>query len=224
VHLELAFSYNTTKRTTRGIIRTVDQDQLDAFLRELKSLRHLASQPLVLGLAALEAILSRIPLRLDNSYRDICAIQLRTGHLGGLNPGSENLQDSPNYDQVSREVSRISQQISWYYVLWKSYLHLCDFMAQSATRSDAFGDENILGYPTRSSTTGKHSEIFSELLSANRSRIIHHLDALNHYKELCAVQNQNVYNLIAQRDVQQNIELARDSKSIAVASKRDSSA
>lgn len=29
---------------------------------------------------------------------------------------------------------------------------------------------------------------------------------------------------MAQRDVQQNIELARDSKSIAVASKRDSSA
>lgn len=188
------FSWNATTRTTGGIIRIVNQKLLDTFLRELKSLRHLASQPLVLGLAALESILLIIPGLLSIVYDDIAVVQSRTGHLGGMiiDKTFANPQSVLDYNQVSLEVSKISQSISWYRVIWKSYLHLCEFMAQSATRSEVLENRSIPGCPTSSPASVKHLEVFSELLSADKSRIIHQLVELDHYKELCAIQNQNV--------------------------------
>lgn len=187
------FSWNATTRTTGGIIRTIRQNVLDTFLRELKSLRHLASQPLVLGLAALESILLMIPKKLNIICADIVMVQSRTGHLGSIHLNSvPNPQKVLDYEKVSLEVSKISQGITWYRVIWKSYLHLCEFMAQLATRLERLENRGIPGCPTSSPASVKHLEVFSELLSANKSRLVHQLDELDNYKELCAIQNQNV--------------------------------
>jgi hypothetical protein len=117
--------------------------------------------------------------------------------VGGLNLGEglasfEKPQDVPDYNQVSLEVSRIGQVISWYRVILKSYLHLCEFMAQSATRLEVLENRSISRCPTSSLASAKHLEVFSELLSADKSRIIHLLDGLENSKELCTIQNQNV--------------------------------
>jgi hypothetical protein len=150
----------------------------------------------VLGLATLEAFLSKISPRIRTVYNDIGEVQHRTGHLGGLVVDSMDLKVTPNFHEVSREVSRINQLVSWYQVIWKSYLRLCEFMEQSATRSEAleeaFEDSNIPGYPTRSPATMEYSEMFSELLSTDKSRILHQIEHLTYYKELCVIQNQNV--------------------------------
>jgi hypothetical protein len=131
---------------------------------------------------------------MDSTVRDIEVVQSRTGYLGSMyiDKISANSQDVLDYDQVSLEVSRISQLISWYRVLWKSYLHLCEFMAQSATRSEVLENRSISGCPTSSPASVKHLEVFSELLSADKSRIIHQLDELDNFKELCTIQNQTV--------------------------------
>lgn len=192
LNLDLVFSWNSTTRITGGIIRIVSQDLLDRFLRELKSLRHLSSQPLVLGLSTLEAVFSTAPSWLYAIGGDIVAVQSRTGHLGGMAISSVNLQGPLDYDQVTLEVSSMSQLVSWYHCMWKSYLHLYDFLAQSATRSEMFEDRNISGCQMSSPASVKHSEVFSELLSAMKNRIIHDLDVLGYYKELCVIQNQTV--------------------------------
>jgi hypothetical protein len=188
------FSWNATTRTTGGIIRTVSQDVLDIFLRELKSLRHLASQPLVLGLATLESILVILPDWWVDVFDAIAAVQSRTGHLGGISIDKTfaNPQGVLDYNQVSLEVSKISQTISWYRVMSMSYLHLCEFMAQSTTRSERLENRSIPVCSTSSPASMKHLEVFSELLSTNKSRLIHKLGELDHFKELCAIQNQNV--------------------------------
>ena len=191
IDLELAFSWNATTKVTGGIIRTTNQPLRRAFLRELKSLRQLTSQPLMLGLATLEAIISIIPSRLYTIRNQVAAVQGQTGHLGSLT-GAVKLKDPPKFEEVSREVSRISQILSWYHVTWKSYLHLCDFMEQSASSSEKFEDRDIPGHLTRSPAAIKHPEIFSDLLRADRSRLVHQLDRIDYYKELCRIQNQNV--------------------------------
>jgi hypothetical protein len=149
-------------------------------------LRHLASQPLVLGLVLLEAILIIIPEWLSLAERDIAAVQSRTGHLGGITLDHVSLRGPLDYDQVSLEVSRIGQVVSWYRDLYKSYLYLCEFISQSATRSKLVEDRNI---PPASAANW---EVFSALLNANKSQIIHDLNDIDYYKEMCIIQNQNV--------------------------------
>jgi hypothetical protein len=155
---------------------------------------HLASQPLVLGLATLETTLVVFPQWMGSLRESLAQVQTRTGHLGGLGiiKAAANPEEVLNYDHVSLEVSRIGQLIGWYRVVLKSYVHLCEFMAKSATRSEVLENRGILGCPTSSPASVKHCEIFSELLGADKSRIIHFLDELDSYKELCTIQNQNV--------------------------------
>ncbi len=146
----------------------------------------------MLGLAALEAMLSINFERVLSIFNDIAIVQSQTGHVGGLVGLSDTLPGPPDYKQLSLEVSRISQLISWRHVTWKSCLHLCEFMAQSATRLEVLEDGNTPRYPESSAASAKHSKALSELLGADKSRIIHCLDLLVYYKELCVIQNQNV--------------------------------
>jgi hypothetical protein len=166
-----------------------NQTLLGHYLRELKSLRHLASQPLVLGLTLLEAVLMIVPGWLRITQDDIAAVQSRTGHLGGIALNRLSLRGPLDYDQVSFEVSRISQMISWYRTLYKSYLYLCEFIEQSATRSKLVEDRNIPGFSRASATNW---EVFSVLLNAYKSQITHDLSGVDYYKDMCVIQNQNV--------------------------------
>lgn len=187
--MQLGFSWNNTTRTTNGILRICDQTLLGHYLRVLKSLRHLVSQPLVLCLVLLEAVLMIVPGWLRSAQDDIAAVQNRTGHLGGIALDGLSLRGPLDYDQVSLEVSRISQTISWCRALYKSYLCLCDFIEQSATRSKPIEDRNI---PRSSPASATNWEVFSALLNADRSQIIHDLNGIDYYKDMCVVQNQNV--------------------------------
>lgn len=73
-------------------------------------------------------------------------VQSRTGHLGGIHLNSvPNPQKVLDYEKVSLEVSKISQGITWYRAIWKSYLHLCEFMAQLATRLERLENRGIPG-------------------------------------------------------------------------------
>jgi hypothetical protein len=151
----------------------------------------------VLGLATLEAVLSIIPAWVSRARNQIAAVQGQTGHLGTLQDAAFKalklkLKDNPNFEEVSRELSSISQAMSFYHVIWKSFLHLCDFMEQSASCSERLEDRNHPGRLTRSPAAVKHSKIFAELLRADRSRLVHQLDRINNYRELCRIQNQNV--------------------------------
>lgn len=215
---QLGFSWKSTTRTTYGILRICNRTLLGHYLRVLKSLRHLVSEPLVLGIVLLEAIYMLVPKWLSTAQADIAAVQRQTGHIGGLDLDDQSSQGPLDYDQVSLEVSRISQMIIWCRTLFKSYLYLCEFIEQSASRS------KLVKGPGSSPASATNWEVFSALLNSTKCQIAHDLIYIDYLRDMCVVQNQNVYNLIAQRDVQQNIELARDSKSIAVASKRDSSA
>jgi hypothetical protein len=143
----------------------------------------------VLGLVLQEALLMIVPGWLSLAQNDIAAVQRRTGHLGGIALDHLNLRIPLDYDQVSLEVSRISQMISWYRALYKSYLCLCEFMEQSATRSKPVEDRNI---PGSSQASTANWEVFSALLNANKSQIIHDLNSLDYYKDMCIIQNQNV--------------------------------
>jgi len=187
--VQLGFSWNSTTRTTCGILRICNQKLLDKYLRELKSLRYLVSQPLVLGLALLEALLMIVPGWLGVAQNDIAKVQSRTGHLGGIVFDHVSSDGPLEYDQVSLEVSKISQMISWYRTLYKSYLYLCEFLANSATRSELVEDRTIPGSSHASATNW---EVFSELLNADKSQIIHDLSNTDYYKDLCVIQNQNV--------------------------------
>jgi hypothetical protein len=154
-------------------------------------LRHLVSEPLVLGLVLLDAISIMVPYWLNSAQNDITAVQIQTGHLGGLALPHDNLslRGSVDYNQVSLEVSRISQMIIWYRTLNKSYLYLCEFIEQSATHSKLVEGRNIHGSSPASATNW---EVFSALLNANKSQIINGLNLIDYYKDLCVIQNQNV--------------------------------
>jgi hypothetical protein len=139
----------------------------------------------VLGLGLLQAILTISPKWLNSAYETIGAIQGRTGHLGGIALSQVSRQGSLDYNQVSLEVSRISQMISWYRELYRSYLYMCEFIEQSATHSKLVEDH----IPPASAT---NCEAFSALLNADKSQIIHDLNELDFYKDMCVIQNSNV--------------------------------
>jgi hypothetical protein len=130
-----------------------------------------------------------VPQWLKSVQADIAAIQMQTGHLGGLELDHQNPRDPLDYDQVSLEVSRISQIVIWHRTLWKSYLYLCEFIEQSATRSNLVNGHNIPGSSPASATNW---EVFSALMNSIKSQITHHLVFVDYFKDLCVVQNQNV--------------------------------
>jgi hypothetical protein len=130
-----------------------------------------------------------VPAWLDSVEGDIAAVQWQTGHIGGLNLGHLGPRGPLDHDQVNLEVSRISQMILWYRTLYKSYLYLCEFIEQSATRSNLDKGHNITGSSPASATNW---EVFSALLNSTKSQINHDLICIDYYKDLCVVQNQNV--------------------------------
>jgi hypothetical protein len=143
----------------------------------------------VLGLVLLEAIYMLVPKWLRTAHADIAAVQRQTGHIGGLYLDDQSSQGPLDYDQVSLEVSRISQTIIWCHTLYKSYLYLCEFIEQSATRSNLDKGHNI---PESSPASATNWEVFSALLNSTKSQIIHGLMNIDYYKDMCVVQNQNV--------------------------------
>jgi hypothetical protein len=142
----------------------------------------------VLGLVLLEAIYMVAHSSLDSAHAEIAAVQRQTGHVGGPYRDDQSSQGPLNYDQVSLEVSRISQNIIWGRTLYKSFLYLCEFIEQSATRSNLVTD-NIPGSSPASATNW---EVFPALLNSTKSQIIHNLMFLDYCKDMCVVQNQNV--------------------------------
>jgi hypothetical protein len=130
-----------------------------------------------------------VPQWLKSAHRDIAAVQMQTGHLGGLYLDDQSPRGPLDYDQVSIEVSRISQTIILCRTLYKSYLYLCEFMEQSATRSNLVKGHNIPGSSPASATNW---EVFSALVNSTKSHIIHDLVFVDYYKDMCVVQNQNV--------------------------------
>jgi hypothetical protein len=143
----------------------------------------------VLGLVFLEAVYMVVPPWLNKAQDDIGAVQKQTGHIGGLYLDNQSSQGYLDYDQVSLEVSRISQTVIWCRTLYKSYLYLCEFIEQSATRSNLDKGHNITGSSPASATNW---EVFSALLNSTKSQINHDLICIDYYKDLCVVQNQNV--------------------------------
>jgi hypothetical protein len=127
-----------------------------------------------------------VPAWLDSVEGDIAAVQWQTGHIGGLNLGHLGPRGPLDHDQVNLEVSRISQMILWYRTLYKSYLYLCEFIEQSATRS------KLVKGPGSSPTSATNWEVFSALLNSTKSQTIHGLMNIDYYKDMCVVQNQNV--------------------------------
>ena len=143
----------------------------------------------MLGLVYLEAVYVMIPQWLCSAHSDIGAVQRQTGLIGGLYLDDQNPREPLDYDQVILEVSRISQMIIWYRTLYKSYLYLCEFIEQSATRSNLVNGHNIPGSSPASATNW---EVFPALLNSIKSQIIHDLLYIDYFKDMCVVQNQNV--------------------------------
>jgi hypothetical protein len=140
----------------------------------------------VLGLVLLEALYMVVPLWLYSAHHDIAAVQRQTGHIGGLHLDNVGPRGPLDHDQVSLEVSRISQMIIWYRTLFKSYLYLCEFIEQSASRS------KLVKGPGSSPASATNWEVFSALLNLTKCQITHDLIYIDYLRDMCVVQNQNV--------------------------------
>lgn len=214
---------------TRGILRVTTQTELENFLLFILSAKSLSSHPLMLAVAAVDYS-THLSKELSGSYHhEIGEIQAQTGHAGALTRDTAATVDPQNYGKLGRAVSDLSQCVS------SSILH-----TSSEQRLCAFLSENMGMVKHEGALDTTTSEPLEAMLRERSSQLDHLHDRFKFYQELCRIQNQivgystlhieqnthssQVINLMAQRDMQQNLEVARDSKSIAAASKRDSSA
>lgn len=128
---DVVFCYDTSTCTTRGLLRTQDNDS-KRFKQSLFSLIALASHPMILGLVSLEISVIRNDTDMGYANEKIKEVQQKTGFTGGLfmnKPLPENAKlEDPN--GLSREISEISQITSHYKAISRSTTQLSSFLLE----------------------------------------------------------------------------------------------
>ncbi|KAK0113467.1 hypothetical protein ONS96_014331 [Cadophora gregata f. sp. sojae] len=223
----ITFTWDAKTRITKGFLRTTSKGDRADILRGVRSFKTLASHPLPLCVIFIELNSIWAVSNIGDIIGRVFHIQRKTGHVGAMwavNPdGKEKEHD---WASMTLDLSFLGQTISLDRLRAQNAVRLFEFIKDTMDVLDVKSDGRIIALlkEDEKESFERDSEVLLDISRAAHNKLSMHIDVFGHYKELASVQNQTVYNLIAPRDIQQNIEIAKDSKSIAVASKRDSSA
>jgi len=223
----ITFTWDAKTRVTKGFLRTTSKGDRADILRGVRSFKTLASHPLPLCVLFIELNSIWAVSNIGDIIGRVFDIQRKTGHVGAMwavNPdGKEKEHD---WASMTLDLSFLGQTISLDRLRAQNAVRLFEFIKDTMNVLDVNNGGRIIGLLKEEQREEfvRDSEVLLDISRAAHNKLSMHIDVFGHYKELATIQNQTVYNLIAQRDIQQNIEIAKDSKSIAVASKRDSSA
>ncbi|KAH6720635.1 hypothetical protein BKA61DRAFT_652037 [Leptodontidium sp. MPI-SDFR-AT-0119] len=223
----ITFTWDARTRITRGFLRSTSKGDRADLLRGIRSFKTLASHPLPLCVLFIELNSIWAVSNIGDVIGRVFDIQKKTGHVGAMwavDPdGKEKEHD---WASMTLDLSFLGQSISLDRLRAQNAVRLFGFIEDSMGVLDVRKGGRVIRLLDKEEWEGfeRDSEILLDISRAAHNKLSMHIDVFAHYKELATIQNQTVYNFIAQRDIQQNIEIAKDSKSIAVASKRDSSA
>lgn len=242
---DIVFTWNANTRVTQGVLRVVADEERNLIVDLIHSLRSIASHPLMLAIATLEATHNRWKEMLSDEWANIQIIQARTGHYGAMVEFDGEVALKPqDYADLGKDLTSSSQDLASRAMRLKSTERLHTFLLEAISQLEQDGVLRSTEQDGVLRSIEQEHGLIRSILRRYSSALGHLLDRLHFLQELCRLQNQTVsiqhnhctrfairatdggqvYNLISQCDMQLNLEVARDSKSIAAASKRDSSA
>ena len=163
---------------------------------------------------------------LTTTYKVLADIEERTGHKGGI--------EDPNWLANNDEENHVTGTSSDYRVLTialsQADRNICDLSIhlKSICKLNAFVtatlDDLAKVFCNDASRLSTSYKVLKEDAEFRNTYLDHLNDELEFNMLRCRTQTKIVFSLISQADNMRNIELAKDSRSLAVASKRDSSA
>jgi len=193
---DFTFTWDLKTKVAQGILRTTSQERLNFLLNDIRSLQTLAN-PLLLAFVTLENIVINLTGEISNVFHKIMRVQKDTGHLGAIFGAynSVNTQDKAlDYSTLTVQLSEVGQIVSWLKTNAKSAVHLCGFLLESMDYLEKFESSCSSRARARGEAElfEKDMKILRDLIQAAASKVDHQINMLDHYQQLCLVQNQTV--------------------------------
>jgi hypothetical protein len=213
----LTWTYFPRTRSCLGILllqghesQTITEKLLNDICAQQKSIGH----PILLSLLAHWAISTEIEWWLTKHKEGIVTAQSQTGYHHML--AIEKPNSCLDYSQLSATVSGIAVNIATNGFCWQVLQDHAQFILQE-TR--AYTKLNKTSTSADEAAAGEYMTAHATRLARNARFMIQDADS---WQKKASIQVHGLFNLIAQRDQHTNIAIARDSRTLAEESKRDS--
>lgn len=212
----VAFRYFPGSKTWLGIplVQNYKGIAVD-LLQDLYTHQDLIGHPLLLPLLAQQAMTILITSWLTLHKEVLIDAQAQTGyhHMVSLRKSSEFV----DYTQLSTKISGTAVNIATNEFCWQVLAEHAEFMVQE------FKDEAdpiiLFGPPTKDYAATVYLQTQASRMERNAKFMLHEAES---WQKKASILVQGIFNLIAQQDQNTSIRIARDSKTIAEESKRDS--
>lgn len=212
----LAFRYFPESKTCVGILLVQNYKDVAAeLIRDLNTHQVLISQPLLLPLLAQQALTRLVTSWLTQHTQVIIDAQAQTGyhHMLSLRKSSEFV----DYAELSAKISGTAVNIATNECCWRALAEHAECMV-----------EELQGESYRPTLVSKSEMDYvpAIFMQNHASRLARNARAMLHeaesWQKKALILVQGIFNLIAQQDQNTSIGIARDSKTLAEESKRDS--
>ena len=212
----LAFRYFPESKTCVGILLVQNyMDIATEFLRDVDTHRVLIGQPFLLPLLAHQAIAKLIASWLTQHKEVIIDAQAQTGfhHMVSLERSSEFV----DYTQLSTKISGTAVNIATNELCWQALTNHAELLL------DGLKAENnrltLLPKSEPDYAMATFMENHASRLARNTQAMLREAES---WQKKAMILVQGIFNLIAQQDQNTSIGIARDSRTLAEESKRDS--
>ncbi|KAL9111932.1 MAG: hypothetical protein Q9227_003782 [Pyrenula ochraceoflavens] len=190
-------------------------DHMPEFLRKLA---YYGTNPMFPALISLINILTRMVKTVSNSEDELGEVSEGIGFQAWEDEYATDMPTLPNYVALSRQASAVASENAHHqfrlrlvHNLMSTVIEECDRFKQRALRMNESAND-LIAYDAMRDAMGHLTITTDELAMFS-----------NALQQLASIQITVIFNLIAQRDQSLNIDVARDSRTLAVESKRDSS-
>jgi hypothetical protein len=215
-HFSLAFRYFPQSKSSVGILLVQNYMEVAVeLLRELKTHQVLVGQRLLLPLLAQQAMAKLIASWLVQHKEVIIDAQAQTGyhHMVSVRKSAELM----DYTHLSAKISGTAVNIATNELCWQSLAEHAESMACDLRR------ELSCSVSDKESTQSVAATRFMEQHASKAARYARTmLREAESWQKKSLILTQGIFNLIAQQDQNTSIGIARDSKTLAEESKRDS--
>lgn len=211
----LAFRYFPESKTCIGILLVQNYKDVAAeLLRDLNTHQVLIGQPLLLPLLAQQAMTKLITSWLTQHKEVIIDAQSQTGihHMLSLRKSSEFM----DYARLSATISGTAVNIATNELCWHVLADHAEHMVEQLK-----GESNSALVPRSELdfAVASFMEHHASRVARNARVMLHEAES---WQKKALILVQGIFNLIAQQDQNTSIGIARDSKTLAEESKRDS--
>lgn len=212
----ICWTWDKSRRLTKGVIWCRSEDdrglrQHEYVLSSLLKFSHLRSHPLLLGVIAVETVISEIIATVVDEENGLLDAQLRTGHHYFTNMGPGDPLESIDLSKMSKFICGVAINVSSSFLVLQRIVRMTDFFINDKFSSMAHNNE----LQESDRQVQEHLQIQKRCASG----LLDRTESARHKANIII---QTLFTLMTQRDQNIGIQIATDSKTLAEKATRDS--